>query len=95
MLEVQAMHNHVECSKFASDTQSCMIFEVRGGQWAFLVKTSRGNFILSIRYINLILLPDLLKKLQYIYLSFWSVALMRGGGTLSSMYLCYPIGVLP
>ena len=59
MLEVQAMHNHVECSKFASDTQSCFIFEVRGGQWAFLVKTSRGSFILSIRYINLILLPDL------------------------------------
>ena len=32
------------------------------------MKTSRGNFILSIRYINLILLPDLLKKLQYISL---------------------------
>ena len=24
-----------------------------------------------------------------------SVALMHGGGTLSSMYLCYPIGLLP
>ncbi len=69
MLEVQAIPNHVLYSKFASDTQSCIIFEVRGEQWSFLVKTSPGNFLLSIQYIKLILLPDLLLILQYLSLS--------------------------
>ena len=90
MLEVQAMHNHVECSKFASDTQSCIIFEVRGEQWSFLVKTSTGNFLLSIWYINLILLPDLLLKLQYVALFLERGSDLSRTGTSFSICMYYP-----